>query len=212
MIRLEDIIIKYDGFARDKSLIQLHIEPLKEHKPWMLLDRALQSDKWHKEGTAWEHTKRVALIAASNELIDVFGLNEDERFIVLIAALCHDLGKATTSFKDEKGVWHAYGHEIESEKITREVLPLFTEDGVKYFDDETIELIASLTRWHMYPLQIKDSRDKLAKLKKVASKTNLKLLLCLKWCDSRGSVMNTYDGCFDFLKYLWDLAKDNDLI
>jgi tRNA nucleotidyltransferase (CCA-adding enzyme) len=212
MIRIDEIIKRYDGFAGEKSLIQLHVEPLKKYEPWLLLDKALQSDKWHQEGTAWEHTKRVALIAASSELIDIFGLTEDEREIVLYAALCHDLGKGVTTFQDDKGVWHSYGHEVESEKITRQVLPLFVEDGLPYFDDETIELIATLTRWHMYPLQIKDSKDKIAKLKKVASKTNLKLLLCLKWCDSRGSVMESYDGCFDFLKYLWDLAKDNDLI
>jgi hypothetical protein len=212
MIRIEDLIREFSCFERKEKLIQLHVEPLKEALAWHVLDNVQQSDRWHKEGTAWEHTKRVALIAASNELIDIFGLDEDERFLVLIAALCHDLGKASTTFKDDKGAWHSYGHEIESDKITRKVLPLFTMDGMPYFDDETIDLIASLARWHMYPLQIKDSRDKLAKLKKLASNTNLKLVLCLKWCDSRGSVMNTYDGCFDFLKYLWDLAKDNDLI
>lgn len=212
MIRVENLIKEFGCFERKEKLIQLHVEPLKEERAWAILDDARQSNKWHQEGTAWEHTKRVAFIAASTELFDVFGLNEDEREIVLFAALCHDLGKGTTTFQDEKGVWHSYGHEVDSERITREVLPLFTKDDIPYFDDETIDLIASLARWHMYPLQIKNSKDKLAKLKKLASNTNLKLVLCLKWCDSRGSVMESYDGCFEFLKSLWDLAKENDLI
>lgn len=212
MIRIEDLIREFSCFERKEKLIQLHVEPLKEALAWHVLDSVQQSDRWHKEGTAWEHTKRVAFIAASSELFDVFGLTEDEREVVLFAALCHDLGKGPTAFQDEKGAWHAYGHEVQSEVITREVLPLFTKDGISYFDDETIDLIASLARWHMYPLQIRESKNKLAKLKKLASKTNLKLVLCLKWCDSRGSVMESYNGDLDFIKQLWDLAKENDLI
>ena len=66
-----------------------------------------QDPQWHPEGDVWTHTLHVcdvaALIARREQL------NEDERMVLMFAALCHDLGKATTTqFLD--GRWRAHGH------------------------------------------------------------------------------------------------------
>ena len=54
-----------------------------------------QDPEWHPEGDAFAHTQHVCDAAAA--IADRDGLPEDERLVLLFAALCHDLGKATTT-------------------------------------------------------------------------------------------------------------------
>ena len=42
------------------------------------------------------------------------------------AALCHDLGKPSTFFMDEKGAGHFYGHELQGKRIATEMMKRFT--------------------------------------------------------------------------------------
>jgi len=57
-----------------------------------------QDPKYHPEGDVWVHTGYVVDEAAA--LCDREGLVEDERLVVLLAALCHDLGKPFTTVID----------------------------------------------------------------------------------------------------------------
>jgi tRNA nucleotidyltransferase (CCA-adding enzyme) len=67
-----------------------------------------QDPQWHPEGDVWTHTLHVCDAAA--EVAEREQLSRNDRVVLLLAALCHDLGKAThTTF--ENGRWHAYGHE-----------------------------------------------------------------------------------------------------
>ena len=66
-----------------------------------------QDPEWHPEGDVWIHTMHVcdaaAVIAERDQLSDF------DRSVLLLSALCHDLGKpATTEFVD--GRWRAHGH------------------------------------------------------------------------------------------------------
>ena len=66
-----------------------------------------QDPEWHPEGDVWVHTLLVCDAAAA--IANREGLNEAEGQELLLAALCHDLGKpATTRF--ETGRWRAPGH------------------------------------------------------------------------------------------------------
>lgn len=66
-----------------------------------------QDPQWHPEGDVWTHTLHVCDAAASIACREK--LNDDERLVLMFAALCHDLGKAsTTQFVD--GRWRAHGH------------------------------------------------------------------------------------------------------
>ena len=66
-----------------------------------------QDPEWHPEGDVWVHTLLVCDAAAAVATRD--GLGEEHRRELLLAALCHDLGKpATTRF--ETGRWRAPGH------------------------------------------------------------------------------------------------------
>ena len=138
-----------------------------------------QSKKWHGEGNVWIHTQRVCE-EAINLCHKLAWRNETTWATqLLVSALFHDIGKGvTTIFKKED--WHAYGHEIESEKITRRLL---WDEGF-----EVREPICALVRWHMEPLKVFESKhyvEKILEISKVVPSWHI--LLYLKECDVRGS-------------------------
>lgn len=96
----------------------------------------------HPEGDAFEHTCHVtdcmADIVSREELVD------ERRDLFMLAALCHDMGKATTTkWNAEKGKWTAWGHDEAGVPIAETFLRPF-----RLSPDET-EFILKLVRWHM---------------------------------------------------------------
>jgi len=78
-----------------------------------------QDPEWHPEGDVWTHTLHVCDAAAV--VADREQLAGRDRIVVLLAALCHDLGKATNT-RFENGRWHAYGHEVGGVAPTKALL------------------------------------------------------------------------------------------
>jgi tRNA nucleotidyltransferase (CCA-adding enzyme) len=68
-----------------------------------------QDEKHHPEGPAFIHT--LFVISAARYIADRDTLNTFDRFVLLNAALCHDLGKATTTVIHDDGRITAYGHD-----------------------------------------------------------------------------------------------------
>ncbi|MDQ6971722.1 MAG: HDIG domain-containing protein [Mariprofundaceae bacterium] len=67
-----------------------------------------QDPEWHPEGDVWTHTALVVDCAAhAARQRDWQG---GKREILLLAALCHDLGKPATTFKHESGRIRSTGH------------------------------------------------------------------------------------------------------
>jgi len=66
-----------------------------------------QDPHWHPEGDVWVHTLYVCDAAAT--ISDRENLDEDDRIELLFAALCHDLGKPSTTVLAQ-GRWKAPGH------------------------------------------------------------------------------------------------------
>jgi tRNA nucleotidyltransferase (CCA-adding enzyme) len=76
------------------------------------LQHTPQEFDWHPEGDVWVHTMMVVDEAATVARKEQ--LSEDEAYELILAALCHDLGKpATTEVKEVRGVSRitSYGHE-----------------------------------------------------------------------------------------------------
>lgn len=78
-----------------------------------------QDPEWHPEGDVWTHTLHVADAAA--DIADRDNLEGEERAILILAALCHDLGKPTTTIMSD-GRWRAPKHPQEGVLPTQKFL------------------------------------------------------------------------------------------
>lgn len=162
---------------------QLHYDWKKIEKiaEFATLKKCEQNPKWHAEGDAFVHTKKVC--EAMEKHLKFYRITYKNRpfecKVLMTAALFHDIGKGvTTIFK--KGNWHAYGHEVEGEKITRKLL---WDEGYDFR-----EQVCSLVRWHMEPLQIFESKSEIIeKILRLSKRVNIKHVCLLKTCDIDGS-------------------------
>jgi len=67
-----------------------------------------QEEEWHPEGDVWTHTKLTLDAAAS--IATRYGWAGKTREILMLSALCHDLGKPPTTFRHESGRIRSTGH------------------------------------------------------------------------------------------------------
>ena len=160
------------------------IEKIPEFKK---LKSCKQNPKWHSEGDAWIHTK---LVCKEAERICIENKWQNEpgfAGLLLTSALFHDIGKSVTTSQGKDGKWHAYGHEFESEKITRRLL--WDEDC------EFRESICSLVRSHMLALQLFSSKDPINKIIELSRSVKyMHILALLKTCDILGSIQEDEVG------------------
>jgi len=137
-----------------------------------------QDPGWHPEGDVFEHTMQ-ALDASVRITYD----NEYEMLVLRYAALCHDLGKATTT-KIIDGRWRSLGHEKESAVLSKRMLKRI----VMKFD--LIDDVSLLAAHHMAPGQFIKLNAGLAAYKRLALKLmprmNLHILADLACADKQG--------------------------
>lgn len=72
------------------------------------LDATPQDEEWHPEGNVWLHTKHTVDAAAT--VAERERLEDDDCLVLLLAALCHDLGKPATTERID-GRLRSRGHE-----------------------------------------------------------------------------------------------------
>lgn len=112
-----------------------------------------QSNTWHKEGDAFRHT-RLVVENMQRELDEQNIDNHSAYYLVMMsAALCHDLGKATsTKWDKEKNDYVCNHHGQAGENITR----------MLFYDEKFIirELVCYMVRWHMNLHHILDDEEK----------------------------------------------------
>ncbi|MDR0885589.1 MAG: HD domain-containing protein, partial [Clostridiales Family XIII bacterium] len=92
-----------------------------------------------------------------------------------LTMLFHDLGKPRVFTMDEYGIGHFYQHNIDSEEIARKRLKALR------FDNETIDVVTKLVRWHDTPISEKSLPRWLNRL----GEENLRLLFEVKRADAR---------------------------
>ena len=136
----------------DKNMLPLwdKIESIKE---FAVLENTPQSNIWHLEGNVLNHIKLVTEVMEE----ELFKMNVDKYsnyyLIMMSAALCHDLGKATsTKWDQEKNDYVCNHHGQAGENITR----------MLFYDEKFIirELVCYMVRWHMNLHHILDDEEK----------------------------------------------------
>jgi len=96
----------------------------------------------HPEGPVHRHVEHCMDAFAARRTGDDY-----EDLVVGFAVLCHDMGKATTTTRDERGI-HAYGHEEAGEAPTRAFLGRLTNQ-TDFIDD-----VVALVTTHMIPTHL----------------------------------------------------------
>lgn len=138
-----------------------------------------QEYEWHPEGDVFEHSMQALDAAAKLDYKD-----NKEKLIVLYAAMCHDLGKATTT-KLIKGRLRSFGHDIAGVKLSKKLLNRITNDK------KLIDTVATLVRWHMQPPILPRMKSSMNAYKRLAlrlykSNANMRMLSLLSIADRRG--------------------------
>ncbi len=100
---------------------------------------------FHLEGDAWTHNNLV--LDACAEICRNENLEEKEALPLLLAALCHDLGKPSTARLID-GVWRNPGHDLAGEAPTRALL---CRIGCP---PSLLEGVVALVREHILPYRL----------------------------------------------------------
>ena len=153
------------------------IERLKEIFPELYdLIGVEQRKDYHPEGDVFEHTMQSLDAAADfNDYKD-----DDEKFLIMLSALCHDLGKFVTT--DEN--LSCRGHEEAGVPIAKTFLKRFV------LDKELTKAVCKLVRYHIRPAELLKQKSSIRAYKRLAKKlspeVNLRRVAILNLCDLRG--------------------------
>lgn len=180
---------KIKEFPKDSSWLlnpdlSVNKKNVRHCKEFISLQQTKQSNRWHKEGNVYNHTLLVA--KEMHKIINnqLSHMSFRDKKILMIAAICHDLGKATTTYWDEKEKdWKCKSHGVAGERITRNLI--FNEP-----DYLMREEICWLVRWHMsfHHLLEKSDSDKKSEIIRLSNgNSSIEKLLWLNIADSLGS-------------------------
>ena len=148
-----------------------------------LKDTHQRSDH-HAEGDVFVHTKMTLDKAA--EIIQRFP-DQKDKTIIMLAALCHDLGKPETTTPDGRAI----GHERAGVPLTEEFLGKLTNDR------EILATVPSLVEDHLKPLQYHRDGASDAAFRRLINKHGteyLNLLSAVSEADASGRLVKNPDG------------------
>ena len=141
-----------------------------------------QNPVYHPEGDAWVHTMRVVDAAA--------GLRgqASDAFSFMLAALCHDLGKATTT-REVEGRLISYGHEEAGVGLAKVLLDRLGASN------KTVEYVLNMVELHMAPNAYVAQRARQKSYNKLFDRSVCPAdLLLLAEADDRGCGDGTHDA------------------
>jgi len=151
-----------------------------------------QEPEWHPEGDVWVHTLMVVDEAAAQSR----GLARPERTAVMLGALCHDLGKpSTTAFID--GRIRSPDHEQAGVEPSLRLLDRLNVHSIGGYDvrGQVVGLVAHHLKpgmFHKAP-HVSDGA-----FRRLAMKADLELLARLARADCRGRTGNFDCGAMDW--------------
>jgi tRNA nucleotidyltransferase (CCA-adding enzyme) len=162
-----------------------------------------QDAEWHPEGDVWIHTL-LAVDRAAEEITRA-GLDPARTLTVMLATLCHDLGKPPTT-KFEEGRWRSRGHEEAGVAPTESLLDRWNVHTLNGYDVRA--QVVGLVAHHLKPGQLYDDRERVSDgaVRRLARKCEPRLLYHVARADCLGRT-----GDFPPVAMEWFLAKVQQL-
>ncbi len=161
--------------------------------------------------TVWQHTKIT--VDQAQRLAKSRGLRSQKSLALLLAALYHDIGKASTArweFKRGRMVIINYGHDIASEKMTEQVFDRFKIFSWKGYDLR--KTVLPLIRCHHRASELWQNRNVLTKkaLNRLAADVNgeIELVVLLDAADRAGRSESPVKGLDEEARWLLDKFKE----
>ena len=141
-----------------------------------------QNARFHPEGDVWSHTMQVLDEAAA------LRAEAREPLWFMLAALCHDFGKAVAS-EEVNGLVHAYGHEKQGIPLAGAFLGRLTKEA------KLTQYVLNMTALHMKPNMLVDNSAHIKSYMKMFDQSICpEDLLLLAKADSLGRVGPGDDG------------------
>lgn len=140
-----------------------------------------QDPEWHPEGDVWIHT----LLCLDQAALLIADLDRPRALAVMLAALCHDLGKpATTRF--EEGRIRSRGHEEAGVPPTTDLLERWNVHTLGGYDLRA--QVLALVAQHLKPGQLYDDRARVSDgaIRRLARKCEPDLLARVARADCLG--------------------------
>jgi tRNA nucleotidyltransferase (CCA-adding enzyme) len=168
------------------------------------LEATPQDPAWHPEGNVWVHTLQVVdeAVALRDDLAD----DRPRQLALMLGALCHDLGKpSTTRFED--GRIRSRGHEEAGLPPTRALLDRWNVRTLLGYDVRAQAL--ALVAHHLKPGQLYDERDRVGDgaIRRLARKCEPDLLYRVAKADCLGR----RPGAFEPVAMEWFRQRVRDL-
>lgn len=196
-MKFKDLFI--DGFT-------VNWKRANEIKEFLAMISCQQSTVWHKEGNVSNHTALVC--SKMEDYLSTHKMSSRDKLILMAAALCHDLGKPSTTVWDKKeNNWKTKCHGSVGEKITRS---LFQEEDLQIREE-----VCALVRRHMDLHHIFDAENPELHQKKIIelsmAGSTVEKFNILNMCDSSGSIndMETEEKIMSRFNRVQKLAEDN---
>lgn len=137
-----------------------------------------QDPRWHPEGSVWQHTLQVVDQAAA--IATRYNLDLRIREQLLIAALCHDMGKVETTVRHDNGEISSPGHNHQGIAIAARFLRRI------HFPKEVETHILPLIREHMAHIHGQPGERSVRKLAFRLQPANIALWEMLVEADASG--------------------------
>ena len=160
-----------------------------------------QDKKWHPEGDVWIHTMMV-LDEMAQLLKKAQKKDTNYKLIMLLSALCHDLGKSTTTIIKADGRISSIGHEIAGLEPTKKLINKLTNN--KTFVKEILPLVEHHLKPHVYYR----TGAKNSTIKKLSTKVNIENLIILAKADILGRGVEREKKECKACKWLLKKAKE----
>lgn len=163
-----------------------------------------QNLEYHGEGDVLTHTRMVVEALLQHPRWNE--LSSDDRNVLFLAALFHDIGKLPTT-RIENGRITSPSHSIAGALLTRFLLWQGIPDPVPFsIREQAVHLI----RNHIQPLHLLQKKNSQKTLLRISQSVRIDLLAFLAECDTRGRISTDLTDSLETIELFREYAKEQN--